>query len=183
MPAPTTATRSRSDTRELAGGAFKSATPPVGHRTVRFGPHGNRTMRRAVERRGRVGCARKARVPCALHCVLRDNRVSSLTAPGGGKMGHQTGTREPRPTSWRRSRILISIAIGILPMVVLAAANLWRQVQEGEQRVEQDRIALARAAALTVSGFVYTSFASLQTLAATPTIADPTPRPELTDLL
>src|SRR5437773_401125 len=83
----------------------------------------------------------------------------------------------------RRSRILVSIAIGILPMVVLAAANLWRQVQEGEQRVEQDRIALARAAALTVSGFVDTSFATLQTLSATSTVADPTPRQELTDLL
>ena len=83
----------------------------------------------------------------------------------------------------RRSRILISIAIGILPLVLLAGANLWRQVQEGEQRVEQDRVALARAAALTVSGFVDTSLATLKTLTASSTLANPTPRAELTDML
>ncbi|HEX8967628.1 MAG TPA: ATP-binding protein [Chloroflexota bacterium] len=94
-----------------------------------------------------------------------------------------TGRREPPPATWQRSRVLASIALGILPLLLLAAANLWRQVQEGEQRVAEDRIALARAAALTVSGFVDTSFATLQTLAATPTLANPTSRPELTDLL
>jgi signal transduction histidine kinase len=80
-------------------------------------------------------------------------------------------------------RLAAIIAISTLPLLALAAANLARQVQEGETRVTQDRIALARAAALTVSGFVDTSFATLQTLAATPTVADPTPRPELDGLL
>jgi signal transduction histidine kinase len=83
----------------------------------------------------------------------------------------------------QRFRILALIAVGILPLLVLAGANLTRQVQEGEQRVAEDRIALSRAAALTVSGFVDTSFATLQALAATSTVADPTPRPALTDLL
>jgi signal transduction histidine kinase len=88
----------------------------------------------------------------------------------------------PAPT-FQRLRLAGTIAIAVLPLVVLAAANLGRQVQEGEARVTQDRIALARAAALTVSGFVDTSFATLQTLASTSTLADPTPRPELTALL
>src|SRR5438045_7652367 len=82
-----------------------------------------------------------------------------------------------------RSRILAAIAIGVLPLVLLAAANLWRQVQQGEQRVADDRVALARAAALTVSGFVDTSFATVKALALTPTLADPTPRPDLSSVL
>src|SRR6266849_3117660 len=91
-------------------------------------------------------------------------------------------TDASRPTSHRR-RVLLMIALGILPLLVLAAANLDRQVQEGEALVARDRVALATAAALTVSGFVDTSFATLQTLAATPTLSDPTSRPELTELL
>jgi signal transduction histidine kinase len=79
--------------------------------------------------------------------------------------------------------VLAAIAIGVLPLILLAAANLARQVEEGERRVREDRIALARAAALTVSGFLDTSFATLETLAVTPTVADPTVRPQLSDLL
>ena len=98
-------------------------------------------------------------------------------------MDTEVGTSNSSAAAWRRSRLLFYIVVGVLPLLLLAAANLWRQVQEGEQRVVEDRIALARAAALTVSGFVDTSFATLQTLAATPTAADPTSRPELTQLL
>jgi signal transduction histidine kinase len=85
--------------------------------------------------------------------------------------------------SWFRSRVLAAIALGLLPLVLLAAANLSRQVQQGEERVTEDRVALARAAALTVSGFVDTSFATLKALAVTPTLADANPRPALTNLL
>src|SRR5258708_33773171 len=91
-------------------------------------------------------------------------------------------TAAGRGTS-RRQGVLLMIALGILPLLVLAAANLDRQVQEGEALVARDRVALATAAALTVSGFVDTSFAPLRTLAATPTLSDPTSRPELTNLL
>jgi len=83
----------------------------------------------------------------------------------------------------QRFRLAAIIALSTLPLLSLAAGNLGRQVQEGEARVTQDRIALARAAALTTSGFVDTSFATLQTLAATSTLADPTPRSELDGLL
>ena len=92
-------------------------------------------------------------------------------------------TQEHQDAARYRSRILAAIAIGVLPLVVLAAANLWRQVQQGEQRVADDRVSLARAAALTVSGFVDTSFASVKALALTPTLADPTPRPDLSSVL
>jgi signal transduction histidine kinase len=91
--------------------------------------------------------------------------------------------QQHRAAARHRWRILVAIAIGVLPLVLLGAANLWRQVQQGEQRVADDRVALARAAALTVSGFVDTSFATVQALALTPTLADPTPRPELSRVL
>lgn len=83
----------------------------------------------------------------------------------------------------QRRRVVIPIALGIIPLLVLAAANLQRQVQEGEALVARDRVALATAAALTVSGFVDTSFATLQTLAATPTLSNPTRGSELAELL
>ena len=95
----------------------------------------------------------------------------------------RTGRHTQLTSLPQRLRLTGVVVLGILPLLVLAAANLGRQVREGEASVTEDRIALARAAALTVSGFVDTSFATLQTLASTPTLANPTPRPELTSLL
>src|SRR5258708_3898073 len=114
-------------------------------------------------------------------------RDGSIDPRGGGEENMSSDqpvrpTAADRPTSHRR-RVLLMIALGILPLLVLAAANLDRQVQEGEALVARDRVALATAAALTVSGVVDTSFATLRTLAATPTLSDPTSRPELTVLL
>lgn len=92
--------------------------------------------------------------------------------------------RLPQRTSIsERLRLTGIVIFVIIPLLALAAANLARQVREGEASVTDDRIALARAAALTASGFVDTSFATLETLASTPTLADPTPRPALTNLL
>src|SRR6266545_7452592 len=96
--------------------------------------------------------------------------------------GQDSTNTRAKPVS-QRLRVLGAIALGVLPLVLLAAANLGRQVQEGERRVGEDRIALARAAALTVSGFVDTSFATLQTLAVTPTLVDATVRLELDTVL
>ncbi len=88
--------------------------------------------------------------------------------PGGPEqaitLADDTNSNLPARPRSQRLRLLAMIAVGVLPLVLLAAANLGRQVQEGERRVSDERIALARAAALTVSGFVDTSFATLQTL-------------------
>src|SRR6266511_5520375 len=107
--------------------------------------------------------------------------------PGGTEqaitLADDTNSNLPARPRSQRLRLLAMIAVGVLPLVLLAAANLGRQVQEGERRVGEDRIALARAAALTVSGFVDTSFATLQTLAVTPTLVDATVRLELDTVL
>ena len=54
----------------------------------------------------------------------------------------------------QRPSVLRLISLATLPFVVLATVSVWRGVRESESRVAEERIAVARAAALTADAAV-----------------------------
>ena len=61
-----------------------------------------------------------------------------------------------------RTRVFRIIALASLPLLILAAVNLWQSVGEAQERVSTERIALARAAALTAGQSVNADLRSLR---------------------
>lgn len=61
-----------------------------------------------------------------------------------------------------RARVLGIIALASLPLLLLGGLNLWQGVSESQERVNAERVALARAAALTASQAVAADFRSLR---------------------
>ena len=61
-----------------------------------------------------------------------------------------------------RTRVFSIIALASLPLLILAAVNLWQSVGEAQERVSTERIALARAAALTAGQSVNADLRSLR---------------------
>jgi signal transduction histidine kinase len=82
-----------------------------------------------------------------------------------------------------RPRVALLIVLTTLPLLLLTALIAWRGARDAESRVEEDRHALAEAAALTVSSWLDAHMASLQTVARTPDITDPYNRPDLPGFL
>ncbi|MFN0070982.1 MAG: ATP-binding protein [Chloroflexota bacterium] len=69
-----------------------------------------------------------------------------------------------------RGRVFGIIALASMPLLLLAAVNLWLSVGEAQERVSTERVTLARAAALTAGQSINADLRSLrlagQTLAA-----------------
>jgi signal transduction histidine kinase len=61
-----------------------------------------------------------------------------------------------------RARVFSIIALASLPLLLLAAVNLWQSVGEALDRVSTERIALARAAALTAGQSINADLRSLR---------------------
>lgn len=71
----------------------------------------------------------------------------------------------------RAPRILGLMALVTLPLLVLAAGVVWQQTRAEEQRVADDRLALARSVAAAAAGLVDGNLASVATLALVPVLA------------
>lgn len=71
-----------------------------------------------------------------------------------------------------RARVLSIIAVATLPLAVMAAVLLWQDVRDSEDRIGEDRIALARASALAVGSYVEGNLATVQTLAVMPLVRE-----------
>ncbi|MBM2809352.1 MAG: hypothetical protein HW416_111, partial [Chloroflexi bacterium] len=82
------------------------------------------------------------------------------------------------PLSYR-SRIVRAVALAAVPLMAFAAVVLWRDARAEESRTADDRIALARAAALLTEAFIDGQVSTVQTLAVTSAITDPTLLPDL----
>jgi signal transduction histidine kinase len=80
--------------------------------------------------------------------------------------------RAPRPNAQRR-RVLRLIAAAALPLLLLATASAWRAIQDAESRVTEERVALARAAALVAGAFVDGNLSTVRTMVHAPSLADP----------
>ncbi len=61
-----------------------------------------------------------------------------------------------------RTRVFGIIALVSLPLLLLAAVNLWQSVGEAQDRVSTERVALARAAALTAGQSINADLRSLR---------------------
>jgi two-component system, OmpR family, sensor kinase len=72
----------------------------------------------------------------------------------------------------QRNRILGTLALAIVPLVVLAAVALWRELQDGEAQIAHDRIALARAATLATQSFVDGNLSTARTIAVAPPVVN-----------
>ncbi len=79
----------------------------------------------------------------------------------------------------QRPRVLGLIALATLPVLLLAALSAWRGTREAEALVTRDRVALARAAALTTSSFVEGNLSTVRTLTRTRAMTDPDGYPDL----
>jgi signal transduction histidine kinase len=86
----------------------------------------------------------------------------------GGDIVSDASARAPsRPRLGQRPRVLALFALASLPLLALAVVYLWRGVADAEAGVTEERIALARAAALAASSFVDGSLSTLEALART----------------
>ena len=84
-----------------------------------------------------------------------------------------------------RLRLLSLVVITMLPLplLVITAIVARQGARDTEARVTDDRVALARAAALTVSAFIDAQLAAAGALAPTPDVSDPFTRPDLPGFL
>ena len=97
-------------------------------------------------------------------------------------------TDAPRPGSAtprlsQRALVLGLFALASLPLLLLAAFYLWRDVADAEAQVTEERIALAGAAALATGAFVEGNLATLEALARTRDFTDPASAGDLEALL
>lgn len=89
----------------------------------------------------------------------------------------------------QRTRILLVIALAMLPLLAFVIFQLWRDQDRGIQRIqriqriERDREALARAAALAADAFVEGHLSTVRALALAPVIADRPPTADRTETL
>lgn len=65
----------------------------------------------------------------------------------------------------QRRRVVLAVAVGLLPLLALVAVFEWRSVSETELQITRERETLARAAALVVDVFVRDSVTALEVLA------------------
>src|SRR6476620_6458389 len=82
----------------------------------------------------------------------------------------------PNPVAVGRSqrpRVLGLVAAAVIPLLLLAAVSTWRGIAEAESRVADDRVAVARATALTADSLVAGQISALQNLAISGALADP----------
>jgi hypothetical protein len=73
----------------------------------------------------------------------------------------------------QRAQVLRVIALTILPLLLLAVAALWWDLNESQARVSAEHVATAQSAALTANYFVSDSLTTVRSLAVSPTITDP----------
>ncbi|MCC6174223.1 MAG: PAS domain-containing protein [Chloroflexi bacterium] len=92
-------------------------------------------------------------------------------------------SRAAGPLSPRR-RVLGIVTLASLPLIALALYGLWLGKASSEARVSEERIAVARAAALTASGFVEGHLSTARSLAQTRSVRDSTTaNAALTDIM
>lgn len=65
----------------------------------------------------------------------------------------------------QQRRLVLAVAVGLVPLLALVAAVVWRSVSDTEAQIVREREALARAAALVVDVYVRDNVAALETLA------------------
>src|SRR5205823_15059303 len=70
----------------------------------------------------------------------------------------------------QRLRILRIVALILVPVVAVVVFAIWREVQDGEAQVARDRVALARAAALTTEAFIGGNLSTVRTMARAPVV-------------
>ena len=87
------------------------------------------------------------------------------------------------PRLGQRRRVLGTIALAALPLLLLAALSLWQSVADLEASIVEQRVDLARAAALAADAFVSGNLSTLQSLALTRDLRDPTVHSEVGRLL
>ena len=83
----------------------------------------------------------------------------------------------------QRRRVLGTIAVASLPLLLLAAVSAWRGVADAESSIVEERITLARAAALATASFVNGNLSTLTALTHTRTLTDRSEHPHLAGLL
>jgi len=102
----------------------------------------------------------------------------------GGDIVSDASARAPStPRLGQRPRVLALFALASLPLLLLAVVYLWRGVADAEAGVTEERIALARAAALAASSFVDGSLSTLEALVRTRDVTNPTSPDDLQALL
>src|SRR3712207_3530722 len=98
----------------------------------------------------------------------KDDAVSVVATPPGSPLGH-------RPSSHPYGAAIIVL---LLIPLVLTAVIACRGAGDAEQRVEEDRLALAQATTLTASAFIGAHIATVRALARSPDIVDIGSRPD-----
>ncbi|HZM34189.1 MAG TPA: ATP-binding protein [Burkholderiales bacterium] len=83
----------------------------------------------------------------------------------------------------QRARVLWVIVLVIAPLVVLTGVLLWQQLREDEQRIAEDRLQLARAAAFATEAFLDGHVVAARAIAAGPALRSGVPGRALDETL
>lgn len=83
----------------------------------------------------------------------------------------------------QRARLLLVVALAVLPLVAFSALDIWQEMRESEKRIAEERVQLARALSFAVEAFIEGHVSTMESLALHPAVAAARPAPQLEALL
>lgn len=83
----------------------------------------------------------------------------------------------------QRARLLIVVALAVLPLAAFSALDIWQQLRETERRVAEERVQLVRALAFAVQASIDGHLSTMRSVALHPAVSAARPTPQLEALL
>ena len=70
----------------------------------------------------------------------------------------------------QRARLLLIVALAMLPLAAFSALEIWQELRESEHRIAEDRVQLSRALAFAVDGFIDGHLSTVKALLLHPAV-------------
>ena len=83
----------------------------------------------------------------------------------------------------QRARLLLIVALAVLPLAAFSALEIWQELREGERQIAEDRVQLARALALAVETFIDGHLSTARSVVLHPAVMAARPSHELDALV
>ncbi len=83
----------------------------------------------------------------------------------------------------QRARLLLIVALAVLPLAAFSALEIWQELREGERQIAEERVQLARALALAVETFIDGHLSTVRSVVLQPAVMAARPSHELDALV
>jgi signal transduction histidine kinase len=83
----------------------------------------------------------------------------------------------------QRARLLLIVALAVLPLAAFSALEIWQELREGERQIAEERVQLARAFAVAVEAFIDGHLSTLRSVVLHPAVTAARPSHELDALV